>query len=126
ENREAPVYALLVGKDGPTFQASKADSSPERVLSKDAVMFVKGSMADLVATLNNFVDRIVVDQTGLAALYDFKLNFSNPAGNSNASIYGAIEASIPSALQSLGLKLEPQTATVEFVVVDEIARIRTD
>jgi uncharacterized protein (TIGR03435 family) len=125
ENREAPVYALLVGKNGPTFRASEADSSPERVLSKDAFLFVKGSMADLAATLNSFVDRIVVDQTELAGLYDFKLNFSDLAGNSSASLYGAIEASIPSALQSLGLKLEPQTATVEFVVIDEIARVRT-
>jgi len=125
ENREAPVYALVVGKDGPTFRASRPDDSPERVLSKDAYVFVKASMTDLAATLNSFADRIVVDQTGLAGNYDFKLNFSGMAGNSNASIYGAIEASIPSALQSLGLKLEPQTAIVEFVVVDEIARVRT-
>ena len=68
ENREAPVYALLVGENGPTFRASEADSSPERVLSKDAFVFVKGSMADLAATLNSFVDRIVVDQTELAGL----------------------------------------------------------
>jgi len=125
ENREVPVYGLLVGNNGPTFRASQTDSSPERVLSKHAFVFVKGSMADLAATLNSFVDRIVVDRTGLAGLYDFKLNFSDLAGNSSASLYGAIEASIPSALQSLGLKLEPQTATVEFVVIDDIARVRT-
>ncbi|HKE56023.1 MAG TPA: TIGR03435 family protein, partial [Pyrinomonadaceae bacterium] len=43
ENREAPVYALVVGKDGPTFRASRPDDSPERVLSKDAYVFVKAS-----------------------------------------------------------------------------------
>src|SRR5262245_27073170 len=125
ENREAPVYALLVEKDGPTFTASRSDNLPERVVSKDSIVFVKASMADLAATLHSFADRIVVDQTGLSGFYDFKLSFSGVAGNSEASIYGAVEASMLSALQSLGLKMEPRTATVEFVVVDEIAGVRT-
>jgi len=125
EGRATPVSALVVGKNGPTFHASRPDSAPERVLSKDAFAFVKASMTDLAATLNNFGDHIVVDQTGLSGLYDFKLNLSGMAGNSKASIYGAIEASIPAALESLGLKLEPRRAMIEFLVIDEIVRIAT-
>ena len=115
-------FRCAVGDDDDPGHATYPSWMPIGALDK---VFVKGSMADLAATLNSFVDRIVVDQTELAGLYDFKLNFSDLAGNSSASLYGAIEASIPSALQSLGLKLEPQTATVEFVVIDEIARVRT-
>jgi uncharacterized protein (TIGR03435 family) len=70
------------------------------------------------------VGRVIVDRTGLQGRYDFDVKFT-PEGELTAaadrgpdimpSLYVALE-------EQLGLKLEPQRAPVDVVVIDSIQR----
>jgi uncharacterized protein (TIGR03435 family) len=77
------------------------------------------TMAMLVQRLSlpTFVDRLVVDKTGLAGPYDFTLYYSRlsgppPGPDDNApSIEQAVQ-------QQLGLKLAPSKASIDVLVID--------
>jgi uncharacterized protein (TIGR03435 family) len=87
----------------------------------------------LVLNLANSLDRQVLDKTGLSGRYDFKLEWSldalgvsSPVAATGAEVPVAPEPSGPSlfaALQEqLGLRLEPQKAPVDTLVIDHVAR----
>src|SRR5215813_128702 len=130
EIREAPLNALVLAKNGPTFHASTTDGPLERRITRDAYQFRDASMADLVELLNGLGDRLVVDQTGLAGHYDFDLKLYDVPVPSKAeavqdikrTLADAITASIPSALQNLGLRLEAQRAMIDFMIVDSLQK----
>jgi uncharacterized protein (TIGR03435 family) len=86
------------------------------------------------------VDRPILDKTGLAGNYDFKLAFSNdrtggaaaslatqdaaansvvPANDPGLSLFDAVQA-------QLGLKLESNKASVDHLIIDHIDRVPTD
>jgi uncharacterized protein (TIGR03435 family) len=105
ETREQPVYALVVGKNGPRMKeaaadsnAAPADSVPVRSAGPDTLdcgatrqttapagwMLNQGpghlqghgiNMASLANTLAALLGRAVVDQTGLKGNYDFDLDY---------------------------------------------------
>ena len=65
-------------------------------------------------------DRPVFDKTGFSGYYDFTLNWSPAnieldATDSRPSIFTALE-------EQLGLKLQPQKAPVDFLVIDQAER----
>jgi bla regulator protein blaR1 len=70
------------------------------------------------------IDRVVIDRTGLSATYDFELKWT-PPGRAGGPAPAADDPDRPSlftALQEqLGLKLEPQRAPIQVLVVDSIA-----
>jgi uncharacterized protein (TIGR03435 family) len=71
---------------------------------------------------NSFPGRPVVDRTGLTGTYDVKLTFT-PDVPSNRGEPGPNDISIFTAVQEqLGLKLEPQMARIEVVVIDQIEK----
>lgn len=75
-------------------------------------------MPTLAASINRFLDRVVVDQTGLADWYDLEIEFvsdSAPAGTDGVPLVTALR-------EQLGLKLEPDRAPVAVTVIDAIAR----
>src|SRR5262249_52474595 len=89
EDRERPVYALVVGKNGPKMKESSADATTSgRVLVSGrnyVLTLTAATMSDIVdAVANSFLDRPVVDQTGLTGTYDIKLTYT-PAVRSNQS-----------------------------------------
>lgn len=142
ENREVPVYALVVAKGGMKIRASTAPECggpPLRIPSRAGgaeqgsghLIFRNESMPDLAWALSRTVaigDRVVVDSTGLEGCYDFELTFGRDRTPTAAADAGDPAAqrdgpSIFSALQEqLGLKLEPQKAPVEFLVIDHVER----
>jgi uncharacterized protein (TIGR03435 family) len=123
--KEMPVYTLVVAKNGPKFKEGAPEAQSMLRLGsvgKGVVMTVtKGSMAQLASQFSNRngVDRPVIDKTGLAGGYDYKLEWGD---------YGAVNAdadvvSIFTAIQEqLGLKLEKTTAPVEVLIVDSAAK----
>ncbi len=123
--KEMPVYALVVGKNGPKFKESAPDAQSLLTLGsrgKGLVMTVtKGSMAQLANQFSNRngVDRPVLDKTGLTGGYDYKLEWGDyGAANADAdavSIFTAIQ-------EQLGLKLEKTTAPIEVLIVDSAAK----
>jgi uncharacterized protein (TIGR03435 family) len=70
---------------------------------------------------NFFVDRPVIDRTGLNGTYDFKIEATpefryniNPQPE-DISVFSAIR-------EQLGLKLDPQKANVEVLIVDHVEK----
>ena len=104
EQRELPVYALVITKGGLKAQESPADGSPAPDPSKDAVnvtasgsaagvMVMRGkdsyfsfgdnkleikklTFAEMCDTLSRFTDKPVVDMTGTTARYDMTLSLT--------------------------------------------------
>lgn len=96
------------------------------------------SMAGLVSIIVPYVDRPVIDKTGLTGLFDFHLeyvpNHSWPRilngsivvdspGPSDSSIGPSIIAAFR---EQLGLKLSPAHANVEFIVIDQVEKPSPD
>ena len=127
EMREMPVYALVLGKNGSKLKPSAPDAGEGgrlQVGDRNYQMTIpKASMDDVVdAVANAFLDRPVVDRTGLTGTYDLKLTYT-PDIRSNRGEPNTADISIFTAVQEqLGLKLEPQKASVTILVVDHVER----
>jgi bla regulator protein BlaR1 len=120
--KEMPVYALVVAKDGHKLKDAAPDARTMMRMSsasKGVEMTVTaGPIAQLVNQFSNAngVDRPVLDRTGLAGSYDYKLTWGPSLG---ATGNDSDAVSIFTALQEqLGLKLEPQRAPIETLVID--------
>jgi uncharacterized protein (TIGR03435 family) len=124
ETKDLPVYALVAGKGGPKLKESPSDATAPgtRIAgggdSRVQMTASKGSMDQLAHILTNdqSLGRPVLDQTGLTGTYDYKLEYSNSAQNSDApSIFAAVQ-------EQLGLKLEPQRAPMEILIIDKVEK----
>jgi uncharacterized protein (TIGR03435 family) len=119
EMKEIPVYALVVGKNGHKL-------SPPDMNSREAGTIVNagtvhtftahGVMQRLADQLSNTAGRPVLDKTGLNGEFAYDLKFTLPDIVANG---GSDIPSMFTALQEqLGLRLEPQNAPVEILVVE--------
>ncbi len=153
ESRERPVYALVVAKGGPKMKAKPADGGnplPPPPSSSCAAAFSfgrgtvtggdrktamgpEGMRAEMsrVATLIDlttrfaFTDRPVIDKTDLQGGYDIRVDFPLTQGSTSDPV-GSIDPVFLAALDKLGLKLEPQRAPIETIVIDHIERTPTE
>jgi uncharacterized protein (TIGR03435 family) len=120
EKRESPVYAMVVGKNGPKLKESTADepSVTLRSARSTELTFAKATMDRLAKQLSSSgIDRPVIDKTGLTGSYDLKLNWAPDYGGPPAPDANGVD--IFTAIQEqLGLKLESQKAPIEFLVID--------
>jgi uncharacterized protein (TIGR03435 family) len=89
------------------------------------------AIARFVDTLKRLTGRQVIDKTGLAGLFDIKLKFSieglallqPPPGAVNETPAAADPApTLFTAIQDLGLKLEPARGPVQVVVIDSVQK----
>jgi hypothetical protein len=110
ESRRLPIYALVLSKAGRTGPQLTAHSDNTKCID-----------------LSVYVDRAVVDRTGLTGVFDVTLEFAppeGPASQPDATVSAADPAAAPSiftALQEqLGLRLEPQTGPVDVLVIDHV------
>jgi uncharacterized protein (TIGR03435 family) len=84
-------------------------------------------MEMLSRTLSNFVDRVVLDRTGLTGEFDVQFDFSalqSPFGEPRPLDTGAPDPSAPPSIftalqEQLGLKLEAQTGPADVLVIDQ-------
>jgi uncharacterized protein (TIGR03435 family) len=127
EQREMPVFALRVSKDGPKLAASTRDpgTAPNQQVNNGqgyrALRFTNYSMQQLALMMLVYVDRPVVDQTRLAGQYDFNLSYTYD--ETRAPTDGTAPPSLFTAIQEqMGLKLEPVKAPAEVLVVDAVER----
>jgi uncharacterized protein (TIGR03435 family) len=135
EQRELAVYALTVGKKGPKLTKTdrKPSDSTNFSYTNLVVLTVRNAtMVDFADGMQaSFMDKPVVDQTGLTDRYDFLLKWtpdesqvsslgekgSPPADDLNAppGLYTAIQ-------EQLGLKLVSTRAPVDVLVIDHIEK----
>jgi uncharacterized protein (TIGR03435 family) len=130
--KELPVYALVVGKNGPKLQKAKTKGSI--AMGRGQLTAHSLSMADLAAHLSNQVGRVVLDKTGLQGDYNFTLKWTpeersqqpfgpGPMAQNALPQPEANGPSIFTALQEqLGLKLESQKGPVEILVIDHVEK----
>ncbi len=165
ETRELPVYALLVartdGKLGPQLKPStldcaafnaarRAGTAPEPPkpgappLCNIRIGFgqLTGTgfpLSNLASSIVQFVQRSVVDRTGLSGAYDFELKWTPdqlpprpgmPADQPFRMNGVEIDPNGPSIFtavqEQLGLKLDAQRGPVEVLVIDHVERPAPD
>jgi uncharacterized protein (TIGR03435 family) len=103
----------------------------------------KLTMANIAETFTRFLDRPVIDMTGLPGRYDFTLEVSpedyraimvRSALNAGVSLppeaLRALDASsgdsVINAAEKLGLKLDPRKTKMDVIVVDSAAKTPTE
>jgi uncharacterized protein (TIGR03435 family) len=133
EQKELPVYALVVGKNGPKLRASESEGDFTMGPAQGGIGFQKISMTDFAA---RFLSRIppigrpVLDKTGLPGRYDFTLSLAPQAGGNIEDAKKAIVdegfSLFSYALDQLGLRLEAQRAMIDMLVVDHAERTPTE
>jgi uncharacterized protein (TIGR03435 family) len=125
DKRELSVYAIRAAKGGPKLKAAAhpealADQQGSGGGTEQTLTYTSATMADFVMGEQFFLDRPVVDQTGLTGRYDFSFRYT----------YDEVHATDPNAppglftavQQQLGLKFEPVKAPVEVFVIDHVER----
>ena len=133
ETRELPVYALVVAKSGPKFQASKDTNGDTGISSGNGRYTAQGvTMAKFTQSLTQVLarelGRVVIDKTGIEGKYDLALTWapeenSTASGNTSNENFALSGSSIFMALQEqLGLRLESTRSKVDVLVIDHIER----
>jgi uncharacterized protein (TIGR03435 family) len=134
-----PAYALVLGKTGPKLEPSAAAlltdqrcGSGEGAAGQKHVVCRHITMAVLADTLQEIAPRDiglpVVDQTGLAGAYNFKLDWT-PAARAGAETSTA-EPAGPTMFDAvetqLGLKLESKKLPLPVIFVDHVERVPSE
>jgi uncharacterized protein (TIGR03435 family) len=141
--KEIPAYELVVAKGGPKLKDAATDTDehvrkgPDGKPIAGVMWFLKdtctaqgytiASLANMLSQPFAGVGRPVLDKTGLTGTYNFTLDWSPqmkamPGGAATASAPSEDMPSIFTALQELGLKLQPATGPEKIVVIDHVER----
>jgi uncharacterized protein (TIGR03435 family) len=146
ETRELPLYELTAAKGGAKVKLSDDQTPPAALLGgggqrggplpRGGIRLGRGDLAAQAQSLAIFaaalsalyLDRPVVDKTGLKGLYDIQLRWTPdpgltattnptapPAAASGPTIFNAIE-------EQLGLKLEPVKGPLSVLVIDSVQK----
>ena len=153
ETSELPVYSLVIAKNGSKIkQAKSGDTYSNGLHDRDGNARGSGAtmigvnagaltltgqavpIANLVSLLARYVDRPIVDKTGLTGNYDFFLQFTANQGalqasggdGSNSATPPQSETNAPYLLaavqEQLGLKLESGKGPAELIVIDHVEK----
>jgi len=134
ETRQLPIYALVVAKNGPklpkaTLEEKECLGIPIGYVACQG-RFLGGmgrgvrakavDMSDLAQYLSGFTDRPIMDQTGIAGLFEINTGPWRPDQPSTEA--GAESDFLPTLFtmlqEQLGLKLEARRGPVEVLVID--------
>src|SRR5579863_2374698 len=137
EKRDLSAYAVTITKAGAKIIRSQDDPKGlpgfnfGRTPSGTTLTFRNSPMSQVTAVLQNFLDKPVVDQSGLSERYDFTLTFTlDPAQMARLGGPPIPAAENPDAApdvftafqQQLGLKLESTKAPVDVMVIDKVEK----
>jgi bla regulator protein blaR1 len=126
ETKVVPVFALTVGKKGPKFKKAEGSEEPKLMFRSlvqadgqrmTRLVVKNGTMQELVDMYSKFMDRPLVDQTGLKDRYDFTVDYEASAeGSPFAALIGP--GLFRAFEEQAGLKLEATKGPVEILVID--------
>jgi len=120
ETRQLPSWALTVAKGGPKLKLTGGDESSATNTTADGTSHLAATnttMALLASYIGNRLGAIVVDGTGLAGAYDFKLDWAPDESPDSAA-----PPLVTALRDQLGLRLESGKNPVEVLVIDKIER----
>jgi uncharacterized protein (TIGR03435 family) len=140
EQREEPVYHLVVAKGGLKLHRrtdqncaradrTHPDEAPSNPCGNNHI-FRNGNHIEWVVTNNDMQHMVgalgvnghpVIDKTGVIGTFDLHVEFAETQPDSDASVDPSVP-SIFAALDQLGLKLEPAKGPVDVLVIDHIER----
>ncbi|MEZ2347631.1 TIGR03435 family protein [Terriglobus sp. RCC_193] len=125
ELRVEPVYELAVLPGGPKFKPTPSVAHGSGWTFTQGLVKVEAiTMAQFVNGLSPLVERVVVDKTSLAGMYDMELHWTPEASSASNTDNGLPEAATPgiyTALrEQLGVKLTSAKAPVPVLVVDKM------
>jgi uncharacterized protein (TIGR03435 family) len=171
EQRDFPVYALTVGKSGLKIKQTEPDSAPSgaptssldiKATAGTAGVYAdlgngayftfadnhlighKLSMARIADLLTNFMDKPVLDMTGLSTATSYDLSLAITADDYRTmQIRAALKSgialppeaaqmadlatdSLSSALEAAGLRLDPRKAPQDVIVIDRADKTPTE
>jgi len=126
DRRELSVYAIRIAKGGPKLKpaanpAAEPDQQGNGHGTEQTITYTSADMANFILGEQFFLDRPIVDQTGLTGRYDFSFRYntddSHPSDDPNAApgLFTAVQ-------EQLGLKFEPVKAPADVIVIDRIER----
>jgi len=126
DTKEMSVYALVVSKGGLKLKESSPDAEEslsvgEREQAMEMTV-IHGTMEQLALNLSSRADRPVVDRTGLAGHYDYKIVGWTPGRNATDSDATSSSSILAAVQEQLGLKLTPQKAAVPIFAIDHAAK----
>ena len=124
EDRAMRVYELVVGKSGPKLRNASPSSGQNRIVIGGRPMQSLGpqSMGWSMNRLAQFLssrDRPVLDRTGLDGLFWIDLDFT-PDGIADPGPDAGPD--LRTAVQKMGLRLNPITASVRILVIDRMEK----
>ena len=116
EQRELPVYNLVIARQGLKLKESTSSKNGSRSVGPGRLTATRYSMSELAFSLSGTVDRMVIDKTGLTGEYDFELTWATDnQPDAGPSIFTALQ-------EQLGLKLQTARAPIDVVVIDHLER----
>ncbi|HKO19415.1 MAG TPA: TIGR03435 family protein [Acidobacteriaceae bacterium] len=120
ETREQPVYWMVAQKSGAKLKPHQTSSEPTMSVNggtRKTLIATGISMDALAGLMTRQAGRPVQDHTGLAGLYDVRLEWDESQSMESGlpSLFGALE-------EQLGLKLTSAKGTVQVLVVDNVQR----
>ena len=133
EERDVPLYALVVARNGPRLKASAGENKsalgplvnrvfPNRIVTEGRASTVN----QLALLLQGGLDRPVVDRTGITGMFDFDVEWVPDSQFNSELILPAPDTSKPglfTALQEqIGLRLEPTRGPGQVLLIDRIER----
>ncbi len=119
ETRDTPVLALKVeNPDSPGLKASASDEPAGAEVRNGRLYFTHQRLTVVTDNLEQMIKSPVVDKTGLTNFYDFSLVW-NPQMQQQISNGTLDQATGQKILADWGLALEPDTATLEMLVVKQ-------
>jgi bla regulator protein BlaR1 len=123
EKREAPVYALVVGKNGPKLATAKSGAEKYFRVSHGSFIFRDISLAEFAEHLSDLrtIDRPVVDRSGLQGTFDITMD-----GGAAAMLQDEGQSIFTLIQEQLGLTLKAQNGSLDILVVDHAAKSPTD
>ena len=132
EEKVLPVYALVIAKNGPKLQTMKEDGHNSSNSRRGHIDMQVGTMKGIANLLSRYTDRPVIDETGLTGAFKGELDWTpdeNQASSADQPATAALDSgpSIFTALhEQWGLKLVPQKAPAEILIIDHVERIPTE
>lgn len=126
EKRNLPIYAITLAKGGPKLTPSAANAYGLPTQSghghggQQQRKFTNNSMSDFALGMQNYMDRPVVNETGLSGRYDFTLRWTPDNVPTNEP--GAPPGIFTAIQEQLGLKLEATKGPADVLVIDHIEK----
>jgi uncharacterized protein (TIGR03435 family) len=123
EKRELPVFAIQIVKSGAKLKAaSDPNAQPDQEGNghgtEQTITYTSSSISDFIMGEQFFVDRPLVDQTGLSGRYDFSIHYTYDEArstdpNAPPGLFTAVQ-------EQLGLKFQPTKESIDVFVIDHV------